>query len=80
VRLRFGRVQRPTSDGTERRLAGCLGMQPADTPAPEAPRPEDIDAVGDEANRLEERAEDDGVLPKPAEDDAGVGPQTGVVP
>ena len=40
-------------------------MQPADTPAPEAPRPEDIDAVGDEANRLEERAEDDGVLPKP---------------
>jgi hypothetical protein len=41
-------------------------MQPADTPAPEAPRPEDIDAVGDEANRLE--------------DDAGVGPQTGVVP
>ncbi|WP_191554858.1 hypothetical protein [Brevundimonas aurantiaca] len=55
-------------------------MQPADTPAPEAPRPEDIDAVGDEANRLEERAEYDGVLPKPAEDDAGVGPQTGVVP
>ena len=45
-------------------------MQPADTPAPEAPRPEDIDAVGDEADRLEERAEDD----------AGVGPQTGVVP
>ncbi|QFU30768.1 hypothetical protein [Brevundimonas sp. Bb-A] len=55
-------------------------MQPADTPAPDAPRPEDIDAVQDEADRLEERAEDDGVLPKPTEDGAGVGPQTGVVP
>ena len=27
-------------------------MQPADTPAPEAPRPEDIDAVGDEADAV----------------------------
>lgn len=45
------------------------------------PTPEEIETLEDKADALEERAEDDGVIPD--EDNIpenGIGPQTGVVP
>ncbi len=45
------------------------------------PTPEEIETLEDEADALEKRAEDDGVIPDKDEiPEDGVGPQTGVVP
>ena len=48
-----------------------------DTPTPS---PQDIEALEDEADALQDRAEDDGVIPDDDLPEDGVGPQTGVVP
>lgn len=48
-----------------------------DTPTPS---PQDIDALEDDADALEERAERDDVIPDDDLPEDGVGPQTGVVP
>lgn len=48
-----------------------------DTPAPS---PEDIEELEDEADALEERAKEDGLIPHDDIPEDGVGPQTGVVP
>lgn len=44
------------------------------------PDPADIEALEQEAEALEERAERDGLRPDDDTDDDGVGPQTGIVP
>ena len=45
------------------------------------PTPEEIETLEDEADALEKRAEDDGVILDEDEiPEDGVGPQTGVVP
>jgi hypothetical protein len=48
-----------------------------DTPAPS---PEEIEDLEDDAEALEDRAEDDGLIPDDDMPEDGVGPQTGVVP
>lgn len=48
-----------------------------DTPTPS---PEQIEELEDDADALEDRAEDDGLIPDDDLPDDGVGPQTGVVP
>lgn len=49
-------------------------------PDTKTPSPEEIEKLQDEADDLEERAEQDSVIPDKDLPEHGVGPQTGVVP
>lgn len=47
---------------------------------PHSPSPEDIEDLQQEADDLEDRAEEDGVLPDDVAEGDGVGRMTGLVP
>jgi len=55
-------------------------METKMTDQPNTPLAEEIERLGDKADRLEEQAKRDGILPSAEEQGDGIGPQTGVVP